>query len=437
MSQKRPRPLAFALVAMAVLALAACGESYPNSTFTHNTDFNTIIDGLWNRLLLLGTIVFVFVEALLIFTIVKFRKRDGAPEPHQTHGNATLEITWTVIPALILAMIAVPTVRAIFKTEAKAAAGSIEVEVIGHQWWWEFRYPQYGVVTANELYLPAGRTANFTLTTRDVLHSFWTPQLGGKRDLISNHTNYIWYTPDTSLTENVWNGFCTEYCGSSHANMRFRVYTVSPDRFASWAAHQQTTAMMAPPPAAAVAAPGAKPAGVALASVAGVGGKAAPAPAPAPAATEGYVFPREKMPPHTIPNTPLPTGIKFDDGLLAQGDAARGHELVTNMANLGKAPCMTCHNIKGQQQLMKDDDARGPNLTHFATRHTFAGGLYSADPRSLARWVKNAPVMKPGSIMPTLGVGEYNPQMKLTVTPATGLDDRQIADIVAYLMALK
>ena len=91
----------------------------------------------------------------------------------------------------------------------------------------------------------------------------------------------------------------------------------------------------------------------------------------------------------------------------------------------------------GLKQLMKDDDARGPNLTHFATRHTFAGGLYSADPRSLARWVKNAPVMKPGSIMPTLGVGEYNPQMKLTVTPATGLDDRQIADIVAYLMALK
>jgi cytochrome c oxidase subunit 2 len=142
MPRKRPRRLAPALILIAgALAAAACGEKYPNSTFTHLTDFNTIIDGLWNRLLLLGTIVFVFVEVLLVFTIIKFRRREGAPDPVQTHGNTTMEITWTIIPALILVLIAIPTVDAIWKTEAKASASSIQVEVIGHQWWWEFRYP--------------------------------------------------------------------------------------------------------------------------------------------------------------------------------------------------------------------------------------------------------------------------------------------------------
>jgi cytochrome c oxidase subunit 2 len=277
--------------------------------------------------------------------------------------------------------------------------------VIGHQWWWEFRYPQYGVVTANELYLPAGRTVNFQLNSRDVIHSFWAPQLGGKRDVIANRTNYIWYTPDSSLAGSVFNGFCAEYCGSSHANMRFHVYTVAPADFESWAAHQKEAA--------------------------------------ATSSTVGYVFPLEKMPAHTLPQTPLPEGdreVKFDDALLAQGDAARGHELVTNMAHMAEVPCLTCHIIKGEyttggQQMLKDDAARGPNLTHFGTRHTFAGGIFVSDPKTLARWVKNAEHMKPGSLMTTLGAGQYWPSMKQTRT--TGLDDRQIADIVAYLMALK
>ncbi|NBS59793.1 MAG: cytochrome c oxidase subunit II, partial [Betaproteobacteria bacterium] len=156
---------------MAALALAACGDQYPNSTFTHLTDLNTATDALWNRLLLFGTVVFVFVEVLLLVTIFKFRQRPGSPAPKQVHGNAVLEITWTAIPALILVMIAIPTVKTIFKTQAKAATGSLQVEVIGHQWWWEFRYPELGVTTANELYIPAGRTVNFALKTKDVLHS--------------------------------------------------------------------------------------------------------------------------------------------------------------------------------------------------------------------------------------------------------------------------
>jgi cytochrome c oxidase subunit 2 len=443
MPRKRPRRLASALILVAgALVLGACGEKYPNSTFTHLTDFNTIIDGLWNRLLLLGTIVFVLVEAMLVYTIIKFRKREGAPEPKQTHGNSTLEITWTVIPVIILAMIAVPTVDAIWKTEAKAVPSSIQVQVIGHQWWWEFRYPQYGVVTANELYLPAGRTANFQLNSRDVIHSFWTPQLGGKRDVIANRTNYIWFTPDSSLAGSVFNGFCTEYCGSSHANMRFHVYTVSPADFDKWAAHQKEQAALSP---VAVPAPATPAVGVKVASAA-TKPAAATKPVAAPvftATAEGYEFPLDKMPAHTLPQTPLPVGdreVKFDETLLAQGDVARGHDLVANIANMGTVPCLTCHIIKGEymvggKQMFTDDNAKAPNLTHFATRHTFAGGIYRADAKTLARWVKNAEHMKPGSLMTTLGNGEYAPSMKSKRT--TGLDDRQIADIVAYLLSLK
>jgi cytochrome c oxidase subunit 2 len=444
MPLKRPRVLVHAAcLAVMVLALAACGQQYPNTTFSKATDFNTDIYALWNRLLLLGTIVFIFVEVLLLFTVFKFRRREGAPAPKQTHGNATLEITWTIIPALILALIAVPTVQTIWKTQAPAPAGALEVEVIGHQWWWEFRYPQYGVITANELYLPTGRAANFKLTSRDVLHSFWAPQLGGKRDLITNHVNVIWYTPRDSIAGNVYNGFCTEYCGSSHANMRLRVYTVTQADFESWARHQSNPAALSPAPAAAVAA-GAKPATARPAPktaslVAGLTPPAPPpaAPAAAVAPTEGYVFPKEKLADWNVPKTPLPAALAFDDAVLAQGDVSRGHDLVTNLANLGKAPCMTCHVIKGEGPpgMLKDNDAKGPNLSHFATRHTFAGGIFSTEPRNLARWIKNATVMKPGSIMPALGTGQYNSTMKMTLS--AGLDDRQIADIVAYLMSLK
>ena len=362
MPGKHSRRLPTALVvAVAALALAACGDQYPNSTFTHLTDLNTATDALWNRLLLFGTIVFV--------------------------------------------MIAIPTVQTIFKTQAKASTGSLQVEVIGHQWWWEFRYPELGVTTANELYLPAGRTVNFALRTKDVLHSFWTPNLGGKRDLISNKTNYLWYTPNADLADQVFNGFCTEYCGSSHANMRFHVYTVSDADFGKWVEHQKTPGL-----------------GSATATAA--------APAVAAATDSGYAF----------PSTPLPSGdreVKFDDTLLPQGNVAAGRELITNMANMGKAPCLTCHIVKGEMTAMglTDDAASGPNLTHFGTRHTIAGGIYTADAKTLARWLKNARMMKPGSIMPTLGTGELDPQTGKKL--AAGLDDRQIADIVAYLMALK
>lgn len=431
MTRMSYRRLASALViAVAGLTLAACGQEYPNSTFLHNSEVNTDIIALWDRILFMGTLVFIFVEVLLIFVIIKFRAKPGAPMPKQIHGSHTLEIVWTLIPVMILIPIAIPTVKTIFKTQAPASADALQVEVYGHQWWWEFRYPEYGVTTANELYLPAGRTVNFTLRTVDVIHSFWAPGLSGKRDMISNKTNHMWYTPDAKLAESAFNGFCTEYCGDSHANMRFRVFTTTPENFESWAAHQRGPAAHSPVAMAAQAAADS------AASRAPARASVLPVAAPAPAVNAGYVFPADKMGDHTVPKTPIPARITFDDNLLAAGDAARGHAIITNPANLGRAACLTCHVIQGENNYgITDATARGPNLTHFGSRHTFGGGLFQSNAASLARWVKNAQLMKPGTTMNTFGIGEYSPLMKDNVT--VGLTDAEIADIVAYLLSLK
>lgn len=408
-------------VALAVF-MTACGQNHPDSIFHSRTDVNRDVDFLFKILIYAGTAVFIFVEGILILTLIKYRKRPGQPAPEHVHGNTTLEIAWTVIPLLILIVIAVPTIRTIFKTQAKARDDALQVEVIGHQWWWEFRYPQYGIVTANELYLPIGKTVNFALKSADVIHSFWVPALSGKRDLVTNHTNYLWYTPDSVGSDGAWNGACVEYCGTSHANMRFKTFTVSEADFASWAKHQQEAAVGTAAPAPATPVDTSK--GKAPAAAAQV----AATPAPAPVEQAGFIaFAREKLPPHTIPQTPLPEGLAFDDNLLGKGDPVAGAKW---MASNGG--CLACHMIKGNPSMV---GVIGPNLTHIATRTTIAAGLYPNDPQHLARWIKNARVMKPGVIMNTIGQNEYDPVLKSTMK--AGLTDQQIADVVAYLQTLK
>jgi cytochrome c oxidase subunit 2 len=419
----RPRRLAHAALTVALLALgAACAQDHPDTIFHSHTDFNRDVGGLFGLLIWIGAAVFVLVEGVLIYTMVRFRDRPGQHEPANIHGNTTLEIAWTAIPALILVFIAIPTVRVIFRTQAKAAAGALQVDVIAHQWWWEFRYPEYGVTTADELYLPIGRTVNFALTTKDVLHSFWIPSMGGKRDVISNRTNYLWFTPD-SVGAAAWNGSCAEYCGVSHANMRFKVFTLAPADFQSWVTHQQAPAVftLPPPPAPAAPAAPAPPGKPAVAA-------AAPPPAALPQPLQaGFVeFPRERIPAYAVPQTPTPAELAFDARVT--GDATRGAQLLTQ----GGGGCLACHTIKGNPMMIGQI---GPNLTHLATRSTIAGGLFPNDTRHLARWIKNSRLMKPGVIMPTLGLGEYDPILK--APQRAGLTDQQVADIVAYLERLK
>ncbi|HWP02188.1 MAG TPA: cytochrome c oxidase subunit II [Gemmatimonadaceae bacterium] len=409
------RRVAAALVPFVFLAvLAGCSGHYPNSTFTNFTEFNRDLRALWNTMMHWATVVFVVVEVLLIYVIVRYRHRSGA-EPKHVHGNTALEITWTLAPAVILVFIAVPTVRTIWRYETPPPADAVQVDVIGHQWWWEFRYPQYGITTANELYLPAGRTVTFSIRTQDVIHSFWIPQLAGKRDATwQKKTNRLWFTLDSAGIA-AFNGSCNEFCGASHANMRFRVYTVAPADFESWAQHQRGPAAFGVAPPAGTAAGSGGSATVALATN------------PAPLPVQGYVFPRESLPDHVIPKTPLPESIRFDDALLASGDPQRGLETYSRSA------CIGCHRIQGNPMSL---GTIGPDLTHIASRHTIAAGLYPNEPRFMARWIKNARAMKPGVLMNTLGKGEFDPVTK-AVIEAGGLTDQQIADIVAYLMSLK
>jgi cytochrome c oxidase subunit 2 len=343
--------------------------------------------------------------------------------PEQVHGNTKLEILWTVIPAVVLAIIAVPTVQTIFKTQGEARGDALQIEVIGHQWWWEFRYPQYNVSTANEVYLPIGRTANFALKTHDVVHSFWIPGLGGKRDLVNNRTNYIWFTPD-SVGEEAFNGFCAEYCGTSHANMRFKAFTVTAEQFASWISQQQQpAAFVLPAPGAQAAAR--MPRGTTAARATTTGATPAEATQTPQPVQAGYLsFPREKMPDYAVPHTPLPAGLSFDTTLV--GEVARGAQLVAY------GTCIGCHTVRGERTAI---GIIGPDLTHVGSRLTIAGGLYPNDKAHLGAWIKNARAMKPGSFMNTLGIGQYDPIVKSTIK--VGLTDQQVADIVAYLQALK
>lgn len=438
---------AVALTVAVAALMAACGGNYPDSIFHQRTEFNRDVDFLFKILIYAGTAVFIFVEAILVWTLIKYRARPGQAEPEHVHGNTTLEIAWTVIPLIILAVIGFPTVKIIMKTQAAARSDALQVEVVGHQWWWEFRYPQYTttgtggridtLVTANELYLPLGKTVNFALKTKDVIHSFWIPALAGKRDLVSNHTNYLWFTPD-SATEGAWNGACVEYCGASHANMRFKTFTVSQADFDSWVAHQLTPAAGTVAPAAPVTAqpttgPTAVPPAQAqtqpstpAANQPGANVPASPAPQ-TPVTQAGFIgFARENMPVHTVPATPIPAGLNFDDNLLANANPANGPNL------LMKGTCVGCHVVRGNPMMIS---TLGPTLTHVGSRTTIAAGLFPNDARHLARWIKNAPKMKPGVSMPTIGAGEYDDVRKMQ--SQIKLTDQEIADLVAYLLTLK
>ena len=224
------------LLSLLALGAVACGGEYPQSTFHPTSDFAHALNDLFFGVFWWAVVVFVVVEGLLLFAIFRFRARPGAPEPKHVHGNTILEIGWTIAPALILVFIAVPTIRQIFKSQGVAPADALRIEVVGHQWWWEFRYPELGITTANELHVPVGRPVALEMTTVDVIHSFWVPKLAGKRDVIANHVNRLSFTPDSL---GMFLGQCAEFCGTSHANMRFQVFVDDSSTYASWVTREQ------------------------------------------------------------------------------------------------------------------------------------------------------------------------------------------------------
>jgi len=185
--------------------------------------------------LVMGFSIFVMaiVTAFMIAGIVGgIRDRNKDEEPPQTHGNLKLEVAWTVIPLIILAILLVPTLRAIYQLDGFAAPDdAIEINVVGRQFWWEMAYVDSGVVTANEVVAPVGTPVKLNLASADTMHSFWLPQLAGKTDLIPGNQRTLWFTPDR---EGVFYGQCAEICGDSHANMRLRLVALSPENYQTW-----------------------------------------------------------------------------------------------------------------------------------------------------------------------------------------------------------
>ncbi|HZG65190.1 MAG TPA: cytochrome c oxidase subunit II, partial [Herpetosiphonaceae bacterium] len=200
--KRSSRFLHAALIIGAALLLAACGTDLPQTTFSTQGSNAREILWLYDIFFYVAVAVFVIVEGLLIFSIIRYRRRKEDGIPLQIHGNQPIEIIWTIIPAIIVLVVATLTFRTQSILVARPA-DPLQVTVVGHQWWWEFRYPEFGVVTANELHLPADREVEFTLQSADVIHSFWFPRLSGKTDAIPGHSNRMSFKAD-NVTESVF-----------------------------------------------------------------------------------------------------------------------------------------------------------------------------------------------------------------------------------------
>jgi cytochrome c oxidase subunit 2 len=346
----RRRTLRFlGVVALAVIA-AACAPNASQSALEPAGPYAQEGYDLFVPVFWVAVGIFVIVEGILLLFVMRYRHRKKrAAMPPQVHGNTRLEIGWTILPTLILAGVAVPTVATIWELAAEPEGDVLQVTVLAHQWWWEFDYPEQGIITANELHIPTDRPVYLTMcavglgyeqqiapsTCQEqpaaigdaVIHSFWVPELAGTQDVIPGRTTYLTIQADEPGT---YEGQCKEFCGLSHAYMKAVVVAHEPADFDAWVAEQQAPA--APPP------PG-------------------------------------------------------------EAQAGLGVFLAT---------CTACHAIAGLQDpngnpLIANG---GPNLTHFESRQCFAGCMLANTDENLRRWLQDPPAVKAGSWMPDYGLTE-------------------------------
>jgi cytochrome c oxidase subunit 2 len=249
---KNSTPLsAFPVIAFLLLSVTAAlaAENAAPSTGLENifapesTPAKSIFD-LSLFVLSITGVIFVVVFTLLVYALAKFHATpaNADKEPAQVYGSTQIELAWTIIPILIVVVLFLATARVIHTVQdAPEPASAVEVTAIGHQYWWEFRYPKFGIVTANELHIPVSDPARPTptflkLLSADTDHSFWVPQLAGKTDLIPNHPNSMWMDPHRV---GVFLGQCAQYCGTQHAKMLLRVSVDTPQAFDAWVRSQQ------------------------------------------------------------------------------------------------------------------------------------------------------------------------------------------------------
>ena len=347
---RRPHRSALPILAISIAAIlvSGCGGPFPQSALRPGSDFATSLDDLFRGIFFWAVIVFVLVEGALLLAVFRFRDNEGKRQAEHVHGNTILEISWTIAPAIILVLIAVPTIRTIWEVDRPTTdPDALLVEAVGRQWWWEFRYPELGIVTANELHVPVGRTIDLRLTSADVIHSFWFPRAGGKRDVIPGHENHLWFAMDSV---GVFPGQCAEFCGMSHALMKMEMVSQTPDEFETWVANQQRSAV-------------------------GTGETAVP---PEPEADQE----------EAIAEDPLGPELRR---ILTAGNQA-----------FMQSGCIACHKIAGTPAA----GVLGPDLTHVGSRRTIAAGILENTPENMADWLRNPEQVKPGVLMPNLNLDE-------------------------------
>ena len=379
--------------------LASCASNAPQDTFQPKGPNAQKIDTLQKPVFAVAGIIGLIVAAAVVYSMIKFRDK-GQPIPKQSHGNPALEITLTIIPALILAVVGVFTFRTVFDLN-KTSDTQMIINVTGQQWWWEYDYPtnnEYGItqpiITSGQLVIPVGTKVLLRETSRDVIHSYWIPALNGKRDAVPGRITLNRIEADEP---GIYAGQCTEFCGLSHANMRMEAVALSKEDFAKWVANQL---------------------------------KAYAAPAESTLAKEGEtVFLNQCSRCHQV------NGLTREDGTAV---IAAPDENVWSGA--------------------------APNLSHLMSRNTFAGAMFDLltpecrtdvwksesetfgakylagvdesclNQTDLRGWLRNAPGVKPMYANPALLTetgGKYRGM------PNLGLSESDIEKLVAYLLTLK
>ena len=360
------------VVPIALLALAACSPEHPQSTFAGDGPIARDQAELFNIIFWIAVAVFIVVEGMIVYAVWRYRRRDDSM-PKQVHGNTKLEIAWTIIPSIIIAAIAVPTIIGIWEQQRGAPDDMgevLEVEAIGHRWWFEFRYPAQEVVTANEMHIPIGRPVNVALFSQDVIHSFWVPRLAGKVDMVPLNENVVWFIADKP---GVYDGQCAEFCGIAHAHMRFRVIAHEEEDFQNWLAGMRT-------PAVPVAAGG---------------------------ATEGQtLFAQHCRTCHTIDS------YRQDAySLEIQQQDSRWNAWLDDIEN--------------------SRIVSAPNLTHFGERLTLGSGIKEVSRDNLINWIHDPSTIKIGTSMQAhAAVYQDNPDN------TAALSDAEVENIADYLLGL-
>jgi cytochrome c oxidase subunit 2 len=398
---RRRRFAPLALILPLVLFLGACASDAPQDTLQPQGPIARSIDRLWDGVFLVAVVVFVLVEFGTLALVAKFRRRKGDSDddlPTQTHGNTKLELGWTILPAVMLAVVGFFTLRTLFDVSQRDD-DDLTIQVTGQQWWWEYEYDVDGdgefteeVLTANDLVIPAGVDVNLDIESNDVIHSYWIPALNGKKDAVPGRTHPLRLNADEP---GVYIGQCTEFCGLSHGYMRQRVVALAPDEFEDW-----------------------------------LDGQTEDAEAPAGA----FAGDDEQS------DEPL-------------SDAAAGAELFATQ-------CSGCHLARGINDEQFEEQGNGeellvsgnaPDLTHFASRGVFAGSIFDlwvdADDdgfvevdeiggelnrADLEAWLRNPPAEKPMHAPQVPEAGD-DPVRGM---PNFNLQEEQIDQLVAFLQTL-